>query len=99
MTGTTQIIRIRRSSTPGAVPTVTAGPAQIQEGELALNVTDGKLFFIRNNGIPTVIAVGNYTESSIAPGSANDGDRWLNTASGILFTWTVDANGGQWVEL
>lgn len=99
MAGPTQIIKIRRSSTPGAVPTITAGPAQIQEGELALNINDGKLFFIRNNGTPTVVAVGNYTESSTAPTTPNDGDRWLNTTSGILFTWTVDAAGGQWVEL
>lgn len=95
MTNETQIIKLRRSNTPGAVPTI----SQLQEGELAVNIYDGKLFFIRNDGTANVIAVANYTEGSAGPSAPNDGDRWLNTDTSILFTWVVDTGGGQWVEL
>lgn len=40
-----------------------------------------------------------YTASSTPPGSPNEGDEWLDTDDGILYTYVVDAGGGQWVEL
>jgi hypothetical protein len=41
------------------------------------------------------------TESDVAPTypSPADGDRWYNTASGVLFTRITDDTGGHWVEL
>ena len=88
----TQTIKLRRSNIPGAIPDV----SQLQDGELAINTHDGKIYFVKNSQI---IAVANYTELSSPPGNPNDGDRWLNTSTSILFTWVVDAGGGQWVEL
>ena len=44
---------------------------------------------------------GKYTESPTppVPNSANiDGDRWLNTNTGIEYTWITDAGGSQWVD-
>jgi hypothetical protein len=42
---------------------------------------------------------GLYTESTTPPSSPDTGDRWLNTASGILFTYMSDIDSSQWVEL
>lgn len=42
---------------------------------------------------------GDYTESDVEPASGIAGDRWFNTASGILFTYVDDINSSQWVEL
>lgn len=42
---------------------------------------------------------GTYTESATAPVSPLVGDRWLDTDTGILYTYVDDASGEQWVEL
>lgn len=40
-----------------------------------------------------------FTASNTAPSSPNPGDRWLKIDESIEFTWYVDTDGGQWVEL
>lgn len=40
-----------------------------------------------------------FTASTTAPVSPTPGDRWLKTDESIEFTWYVDVDGGQWVEL
>ena len=40
-----------------------------------------------------------YTASATAPATPKGGDTWLDTDTGILYTWVVDTGGGQWVEL
>ena len=48
-------IQLRRSNVPGKVPTVD----QLLDGELAINVHDGKLFFRRDaNGVMSIVEVG-----------------------------------------
>ena len=39
-----------------------------------------------------------FTESVTAPSNPNPGDRWLNSTTGILFTWYADDDSTQWVE-
>jgi hypothetical protein len=39
-----------------------------------------------------------YTESASAPLNANFGDKWFNTDTAVLLTYTYDPNGNQWVE-
>jgi hypothetical protein len=39
-----------------------------------------------------------FTESITAPVNPNPGDRWLNSTTGILFTWYADDDSTQWVE-
>lgn len=39
---------------------------------------------------------GGFTESATAPSSPSHGDRWLDTTSGIEYTWV---NPGVWVDL
>lgn len=42
---------------------------------------------------------GTYYVSSSAPGSPASGDRWLDTDTGIEYTYFSDGNTNQWVEL
>lgn len=44
-------IKLRRSATPGKVPTV----GDIQLGELALNTYDGKLYTKKDNGTESIV--------------------------------------------
>lgn len=55
-----QVIKVKQSSVAGKVPTTT----QLQLGELALNTTDGKLYFKRNvSGTESVVTVSASTAS------------------------------------
>jgi hypothetical protein len=40
-----------------------------------------------------------FTYSSTAPGSPSAGDEWLDSTSGILYTYVNDGNSSAWVEL
>jgi hypothetical protein len=49
-----QVIKVKQSSVAGKVPTTT----QLQLGELALNTTDGKLYFKKNvSGTESIVTV------------------------------------------
>ena len=55
-----QVIKVKQSSVAGKVPTT----AQLQLGELALNTTDGKLYFKKNvSGTESVVTVSASTAS------------------------------------
>ena len=56
-----QIIKLRRSSVAGNVPTST----QLGLGELAINTSDGKIFFEKNDGSATVQTI--VTTNTNAP--------------------------------
>lgn len=40
-----------------------------------------------------------FTASTTAPSNPIPGDRWLKTDESIEYTWYVDVDGGQWVQL
>lgn len=55
-----QVIKVKQSSVAGKVPTTT----QLQLGELALNTTDGKLYFKKNvSGSESIVTVSASTAS------------------------------------
>ena len=55
-----QVIKVKQSSVAGKVPTT----AQLQLGELALNTTDGKLYFKKNvSGTESIVTVSASTTS------------------------------------
>jgi hypothetical protein len=56
-----QIVKLKRSSTKGNVPTTT----QIELGELAINTNDGKLYFERNDGSATIQTI--LTSNTVSP--------------------------------
>ena len=98
-------IKIKRSAIPGKTPAV----SDLSLGELALNTFDGKLYTLKDNGTPSVVELsgggggggggGNsYTQSATAPGGASTGDLWLDVTTGVLYIYTGDDDGAQWVE-
>jgi hypothetical protein len=55
MTANNTTVQLRRSDTPGKIPTV----EQLLDGEVAINTHDGKMFFRRNaNGNMSIVEVG-----------------------------------------
>lgn len=44
---------------------------------------------------PATVAV----TSDVAPASANNGDIWYNTTTGVSYVYYNDGNSGQWVEI
>jgi len=40
-----------------------------------------------------------YSISDTPPSTPNSGDRWFDSINGVELVWTIDANGGQWVEI
>ncbi len=55
-----QVINVKQSSVAGKVPTT----PQLQLGELALNTTDGKLYFKKNvSGTESIVTVSASTAS------------------------------------
>lgn len=42
---------------------------------------------------------GAFTYASTAPASPAPGDRWVDSVSGVMFTFVDDGSSSQWVEL
>jgi hypothetical protein len=95
--------KLKRSAVAAKVPTT----GDLQLGELALNTYDGKLYTKKDNGTASVVEIGAggggggtaFTYSSSAPVSPSAGDEWLDSTSGILYTYVNDGNSSAWVEL
>jgi len=78
-------IKIRRSTSASSVPTTT----QLNEGELAVNVFDGKLFFKKvQSGVESIV--------TLQP-SAGSGITSLNSQTGATQTFAIGTgnSGGQ----
>lgn len=78
-------IKIRRSTTASSVPTTT----QLNEGELAVNVFDGKLFFKKvQSGVESIVTLQE---------SAGSGITSLNSQTGATQTFAIGSgnSGGQ----
>jgi hypothetical protein len=95
-------VKIRRSAVEGAVPTT----SQLALGELALNTYHGKLYTKIDNGSESIIELSGgagggqtYTYSSSAPSNPQAGDEWLDSNTGILYTYVNDGSSSAWVEL
>jgi hypothetical protein len=73
-----QNIRLKRSSVPGRVPTV----SQLDLGELALNTNDGKLYLKQDvGGIQSVITVGESSSFAISSSYALTASYWSGSVS------------------
>lgn len=87
-------IRLRRGTGAPA-----AGSFQV--GEPGWDQTNGVLYV--KNAAGTMVPIGGsgggaYTVSATAPSSPANGDRWLDTNSGIEYSYVNDGNSSQWVE-
>lgn len=96
-------IKMKQSSVAAKVPTTT----DLALGELAVNTYDGKLYLKKNvTGTETIVEIGagggagggSYTISSTAPSSPLSGDRWIDSDTGIEYTYINDGTSSQWVQ-
>lgn len=95
------IVQIKRSSVPGKQPNV----ADLQVGELAINLADAKLYSKDTSG--NIISIAgeagsggaNVTVSSSPPSSPVIGDVWVDSDDGNYYTYIDDGDSEQWVEL
>lgn len=58
-----QVVKLKRTAVEGKIPTT----ATLELGELAINTYDGRIFFEKDNGIPTVQQI--ITTDSVTTGS------------------------------
>lgn len=96
-----QIIKLKRSATPGQVPTT----AQLDLGEIAINTNDGKIFFKKDDGAPVILEVGGSVAGAASKVGASataptdpapaDGDLWFDTANDKLMYY----DGTSWKEV
>ena len=83
-------IKIKRSSTAAATPNT------LDYGELAINYTDGKLFYKNNSNQITELSSGQkITTSTTAPASPALGDLWFESDTGKTFIYY----DSFWVEI
>ena len=95
------VIRIKRSSTPGAVPT----SADLVGGELAVNLNDRKLY--TKDHLNAIIEIGAgggggggaslWVGVSANPPPTTD-YFWFNSDTGRLYIYYNDGDSGQWVD-
>lgn len=97
----TNTVLIKRSSTANAVPSA----GNLQSGELAINYTDGNLFYKNASNVVTVIASnqfvsvsGNVTGGNILTSGAVSASGIVN-AGGIVSSGTVNLTGAANVSL
>jgi len=91
-------IQLYRSSTASATP----NPSDLQDGELALNTADGKLFYKDNSGNLGTLATSSGSSGSVTSVQVDGGTTGLSysggpiTTSGTITTagTLVTANGG-----
>lgn len=82
-------VLLRRSATQGKLPTAT----QLAAGELAVNVTDGKVFAYRGGSTPTIVQVNPVTRSFASQWQGSPGlspiDTYEFTDYALLFSQGV----------
>lgn len=84
--------------------TVVPASASLLRGELAINITDKKLWVGDASGDPVLIADYNagssssVTISDTAPSSPSNGDLWWDSSIGNLNVWYEDGTSNQWVS-
>ena len=86
-----QVIKLRRSSVAGNVPTT----AQLGLGELAINTTDGKIYFEKNDGsatIQTIVTTNSETTGSITITGNISGSA---TSTGSFDDYRLNLNGSK----
>lgn len=89
-------IILKKSSVPGKAPLA----ADLDYGELAINYTDGKIYYKRSDGTTVGEFVSHsYTISSAPPSNPHAWDVWLDSDTGIEFVYIVDQDSSQWVDL
>jgi len=90
-------IILKKSSVAAKIPLV----ADLSYGELALNYTDGKLYYRSSTDeVQSITSAGgaSVTLSASAPIEPTPGALWWNTEFGTLKIYYADADSSQWVD-
>ena len=77
-----QTVKLKRSSTAGKVPTT----SNLELGELAMNTVDGKVYFEKNDGSPsvqTILTTDSQTTGSIELTGAVTASSFSGDGTGI----------------
>ena len=87
----TQVVKLKRSATPGKVPTT----ADLELGEIAINTYDGKLYFEKDSGTPTVVSVATSNDLVSKQDTLLSGTN-IKTINGssILGSGNLEVSGG-----
>ena len=83
----------RRSETVGQVPTFAGGVDDY--GKLAINLADKILYVANSVGTAIKLATPSKVMSDTPPSNPNDGQEWVQTTTGINYTWYEDGDSGQ----
>jgi hypothetical protein len=86
-------IKHKNTSAPGKVPQ----PADIERGEIAVNLADKKLFTKDVNDTIVELGGGGITIADTAPVGAKAGDLWFDSANLRMMIRYDDGSTQQWV--
>ena len=88
----TQVVKLKRSATPGKVPTT----ADLELGEIAINTYDGKLYFEKDSGTPAIVSVATSTDLASKQDTLVSGTN-IKTINGntLLGTGDLVISGGS----
>jgi hypothetical protein len=92
-------IILKKSSVASKVPVA----GDLDFGELAINYTDGKLYFKKADGNIDAFSKGSESSAGVAisesaPPSPSPGTLWWNSATGNLNIFFDDGSSSQWVS-
>ena len=92
----------RKSLTPLGLLARSTNPASGSIGDTYYNTTDNKVYTYNGSAWAAVSGSGGsgtYTYSATAPSSPTAGDRWLDSDTGIAYTYVNDGSVPAWIEL
>jgi hypothetical protein len=96
-------IQVKRTTVSGRAPNTTnsSNTQYIAAGELALNLTDGKLYTSDGTNLITFSSGGgssaSITISDTAPSSPTAGQLWYYSVDAQLYVYYTDVDSSQWV--
>lgn len=94
------VIIPKRSSVSGKVPTT----ADLQIGEIAINLADGKIYTRNATGVIQLSSSGGGGSASVTigttpPSTPTAGQFWYDSQNGALKVYYADADSSQWVDV
>jgi len=88
MAAANQVIRVKRSTVPGRVPSV----GDLLTGEIAINLPDGKMYFLKDNGTPQVVEVSTSGGSGGSSVYTEFQQNFAFSSAGIISLAAIPAN-------
>lgn len=96
------VVRLRRRALGGSP----GAPSTMRSTEIAYNEVDNILYVgVGDDGdgnalsAKAVTGSGSFIEASSPPAIPTQGQRWLDTSTGLEYTWFTDTDSGQWIEI